>query len=364
VDSLARELELCDECGACLDVCPTYQVTGNELLSSIARIKAARVIFQGGEVTSEVKESIYSCTECASCVHVCPYKIQVPLLVAKSRIELGIRGLDPPYRYKRVLEGFQKLSNPVRGDPEKRWEWLPEEFPRRESDTLFYVGCVPSYLVQDSALSSYLVLKKLNVDFMMIEDEGCCGIPFYDLGRIDLAREKFEENAEKFKRLGIRRIIALCPGCYYCFKRRYPEILGRVDFEVVHIIELLAELLRGKKLKLQKGKEVTYHDPCVLGRVEGIYEQPREVLKHCGVTVKEMADNRENSPCCGAGAGVNWAYPELFLRMAKKALAKTKINTIVSSCPACIINMNYVSNQEGEGKRMVYITQVVLDSLS
>lgn len=356
-------LNACDECGLCLDSCPTYQVTQDELLSPISRIKAARVIFQGGEVTAETRESIYSCPRCGSCSEVCPQGIDVPMLVAKSRGELARRGLGPLERHERVIQGIQKLGNAVRGDPQKRWQWLPEALPTTESDTLFYVGCLPCYSVQDCALSSYLVLRKLGVDFMMLEDEGCCGIFFYEAGRMDLAREKFEENAERFRKLGIKRVIVSCAGCYRCFKRYYPEILGGVDFEVVHIVELLPTLLRGREVKHRGDMEVTYHDPCRLGRMEGIYEQPRQILSQCGIRVKELAQSRESAPCCGAGAAVRSVYRELSLRMAREVLVKAKRDVIVTSCPFCALNLDTASKEEGEGKSIIYIARVALDSL-
>ena len=361
---MVENLNACDECGMCLDFCPTYKVTGNELLSPMGRIKAMNVIFQQGEVTPEIKESVYSCTRCASCVLVCPQEIDIPTFIAKSKIELAKRGLGPLERHQGVIEGLKKLDNAVGGDPEKRWQWLPEKMPTKQSDTLFYVGCLPAYLVQDCAISSYLVLRKLNVDFMMLEDEGCCGIYFYESGRDDLARERFEQNAERFRRLGIKRIIVSCAGCYRCFKSYYPEMLGKVDFEVVHIVELLAELLRGRELKQQEDMEVTYHDSCRIGRMAGIYQQPREILKQCGVTIKEMEGNKENAPCCGAGAAVRSVYRELSSKMAQEVLAQAKANAVVTCCPFCVFNLVHAPSQEEKGKSILYIARIALDSLA
>ncbi len=361
---MLEQLNACDECEICLDSCPTYKVTQNELLSPVSRIKAATAIFQSGEVTPEVKESVYSCTRCGSCVLACPYQIDIPTLMTKSRIELASRGLGPLERHQRVLEGIRKLGNAVDGDPQKRWEWLPEEFPTRESDTLFYVGCLPSYLVQDCARSSYLVLNKLGVDFMMLEDEGCCGIFFYEVGMMDLAREWFASNAEWFQKLGIKRIVVPCAGCYRCFKRYYPELLGTENFEVLHITELLAELLPDVEKKAQKYPEVTYHDPCRLGRMEGIYNQPRQVLRQYGITFREMAQNKENAPCCGAGAAVRSVYRELSQKMAAEILAETETSTLVTSCAFCLFNITQTAKKASSNKSVAYITQIVLDSLA
>ena len=212
MNSLSLELEKCDECGLCLDVCPVYQTTQNEVFSPIARLRIAKKIFWGEDVTPEMMESIYNCPKCGLCYSLCLREIDIAGIVAESRVKLAEKGLGPLEQHKRVMEGIQRLGNSVNGDPSRRLEWLPEEFPRNESSTLFFVGCLPSYLVKECASSSYLLLKRLGVDFMMLEEEGCCGVYFYDAGKIDLAQEEFAENAERFKKLGIRRIIVSC-GC-------------------------------------------------------------------------------------------------------------------------------------------------------
>ena len=361
---LMESLELCDECQACLNVCPTYKATQNIEFSPIGRIKTARKLLQDGEVTPQMIESIYNCPECHLCLNVCPYKIDVPAIVEQSRIELVKSGLGPLEGHNRIIDGIQRLGNSVNGDPSQRLDWLPEEFPQREASTLFFVGCLPSYLVKDAASSSYLLLKKLGVDFMILQDEGCCGIYFYEVGRLDLAREKFTENADRFKKLGIKKIIVACAGCYRCFKRFYPQLLGSIDFEVLHIIQLLPSLLKEKVIKVeQKGIEVTYHDPCRLGRLEGFYDEPREALRLCGVKVNEIPENRENAPCCGAGGAVRSVYRDLSLKVATSILDQAPTSTIVTSCPFCEFNFSYTARKTERDKKVAYITETILQAL-
>ena len=360
-----EQTELCDECGACLEVCPTYKADQNITLSPIGRIRAARGIFQGEQVTLQMVETIYTCLECSLCTNICPFNIDVSEIVHQSRVELVISGLGPLKEHNHVIEGIQRLGNSVNGVPAERLDWLPEEFSAHESSTLFFAGCLASYLVKDAAASCYLLLKKLGVDFMILRDEGCCGLYYSWVGRTDLSREKFEENVNRFKQLGIKRLIVDCAGCYDCFARLYPQVLGSTDFEVVHIAQLLPSLLKERGIKVEeKGIEVTYHDPCGLGRLEGIYDEPRQALELCGIKINELTANRENAPCCGGGAAVRAVYRDLCLKIASGILDQASVSPIVTPCSFCQFNLGYAARKTGSDKKIAYLTEVILQALS
>ncbi len=208
-----------------------------------------------------------------------------------------------------MINWITEIGNSAGGDPDKRLEWLPEEFESEEkkSDTLLYIGCLLSYLVRDSAETSYLILKHAGIDFLISKDEGCCGVYLYDAGLLDLAEKLFRENAARLEKLGVKRIITPCAGCYRCFKRYYPEVLGKENFR----IEVLHKLIKDKKLKLKKkGGELTYHDPCRLGRKGGLYDE-----------------------------------------------------VIVTSCPFCTFNPRYTSRKKEINREVGYITDVVMEHI-
>ena len=362
---LVDQMGLCNQCNVCVDFCPTYNVTKKEIFSPPLRLNVAKKLYQEESLSPEEIESIYNCLQCGLCDILCPQEIKVTEIMGRCRRELAIRGLGPLDKHNKIIEGILNLGNSVKGDPAKRWEWLPENFPQKESDTLFYVGCLPSYLVKNSARSSYLVLKKLEVDFMMLADEDCCGIYFYNAGRWDLAREKFEENQERFKKLGIKRIVTNCAGCFYCFKKYYPQILGKSDLQVLHIVEILSSNLKERQIKIKKlGTKATYLDPCRLGRKGGVYDSPREALRLCGVELKEMESNKEKATCCGAGAGIRSVYRDLSMSIALQTLDNASTGTLVTACPFCSFNLSYASKKEGKGGNIVYITDLILESLS
>jgi heterodisulfide reductase subunit D len=361
---ISDQINRCTECEVCMDVCPTYTITGQSLFSPMHRLKTAKKLFDGEKVDEQMIESLYSCAECRRCETICPQGIEITEIVSKSRNKLVERGLGPLEKHNKIIEGILSKGNAVNGDPQKRLDWLPEKFPQDESDTLLYLGCLSSYFLKDIAASSYLVLKKLCFDFMILKDEGCCGIYLYESGRFDLAKEIFQKNVKKFKSLGIRKIITPCNGCMQCFKHHYPELLGKINFSVNHTVEVIHDLLRGNPEALKKvQRTVTYQDPCRLARLENITEEPREILRWCGAELEEMEENRKDAPCCGAGGGIRSVYRDLSMEMASNLLSMAKAETVVSTCPFCTFNLNYTSRKKELGKSVTYFTNLVMESL-
>jgi Fe-S oxidoreductase len=362
--NIEKEVSRCTECEDCLEVCPTYQCTGELLFSPLHRLKTAMKIFSGEAPEPRLIESIYNCPKCMKCEAVCPEDIKISDIVHKTREELVRKGVGPLSRHDSIIQGILDSGNSVGGDPAKRLDWLPEEFPTRESDTLLYMGCLPSYLVKETATSTYLVLKKLGVDFMILEDEGCCGTYIYEAGRTEIAADFFRKNTERFKTLGIKRIIVPCNGCLKCFKYFYPKLLGDVDFTVHHAVEIIYKKLKDNTSTLHPiPRTITYQDSCRLSRGEGIVDEPREILKLCGADIKEPEINRENTPCCGAGAGIRSVYRDLSMQIASDLLSTFPADNIVSACPFCVFNLNYASTKKQLGKETGYFTNIILESL-
>jgi len=360
-----EQIDSCTECDICLDVCQTYEVTRDKAFSPIGRLQAAKKVFQADDVTSEMVDGIFGCMSCQRCNLECPQEIDISRIVHKARGELLRRGVGPLETINRVIEQMQDLGNMVNGDPAKRWEWLPEEFPERESDTLLYMGCLPCYLVPQVAISSYLLLKRLGMDFMMLKDEGCCGNYLYHMGRGDIAREKFEENRERFKRLGIKKVITTCPGCQLSLS---PDRKAQANgFEVLHLVQVLPDLLRERhecqNAKLPCILQASYQDPCELGRAgKGIYEEPREILSLCGVELVEMDENKERAACCGGILAV--AFKDICTEVGTRFLEKVKPDNIITACPSCLLRLNYASKKRGKGKMGMYVSEVILDFLN
>ncbi|MBN2039877.1 MAG: (Fe-S)-binding protein [Spirochaetes bacterium] len=365
MENIINQISLCTQCGKCLDSCPTYQITGDALFSPLQRLQTVSEVLDGGLVSGRMIESLYNCTKCMACETFCPEDIKISKIVAAGRQKLVKRGLGPLPRGKKIIEGLLKSGNAVSGNPEKRLDWLPEPFTRTESDTLLFLGCLPSFLVKDSASSSYLALKRLGIDFMILEDEGCCGTYIYEAGNVPMAKEYFQKNADRFTSLGIKNIIVPCNGCMKCFKYFYPEVLGEFPFQVSHVIEAIYNKVKEDSALLNKiERTVTYQDACRLARGEKMTEQPRELLSWCGCDVKNLKVNRKQSQCCGSGGGVRSLYRDLSDRMAIALLNTATEETLVSSCPFCTFQLRSAARINGIKKEITYFSTLVLESLN
>lgn len=359
-----EQINRCIECDKCMDVCPTYKATNDYRFSPRGRLELAGKLLADDILDESIIECFYNCPKCMACELVCPEGIDISKIVGACRNRIVEKGRGPLEPHKKVISGILEKGNSVNGDPAKRLDWMPEPFIPHESDTLFYAGCLPAYLVKDAAAYSYLALKRLGVDFMILEDEGCCGTYIYESGKVEQARDYFGNNTERFKSLGIKKLIVPCNGCFKCFKYFYPEVLGSIDFEVFHVVEVIHDLLKKQPDLLRKiDRKITYHDSCRLGRAEGITKEPRDILKWCGAEVMELPENKENTPCCGSGGGIRSAFRGLSFDIAKDLLNKTPSKELVSPCPFCTFNLSYTAKKGAVEKNVSYITKIIWESL-
>ena len=364
MSDVVERARACTECNVCMEVCPTYEVTGEWLQSPLGRLQSAIEAFEAADISEQAIESLNSCLICLACDAACPYEIEVSDIVLRSRHRLVEMGLGPMPGHNRVVEGILAKGNSVNGEPGKRLEWLPEPFVRKESDTLFYVGCLGSYIVKDAASSAYLVLKKLGIDFKILEDEGCCGTFLYECGDIDRARRLFESNVERFRSEGVTRIVCLCPACHKCFESFYPDLLGETGFTVQHLVQVVHERLKeSPELLKPVPRTVVYQEPCRLGRGEGITVEPREVLEWCGAAVGEMERSGDSASCCGAGGGVMTLYRDLATKVGSRLLGMAAVDSVVTTCPFCVFSLNRAAKAGELTKRITYFTNLLLESL-
>ena len=195
--------------------------------------------------------------------------------------------------------------------------------------------------------------------------ELCCGESVRKAGNEALFKRLAKENIKTFIDSGVKKILVASPHCYHTFKNEYPEF--KVKFEIIHISQFLFQLIRDGKLKITKEykKKVTYHDPCYLGRHNDIYDEPREVLtKIPGLELREMAETRENSLCCGMGGSRVWmetAKNERFSDIRLKQANATGAEVLATACPYCITQFedSKLSMMESADLQIMDITEIL-----
>jgi Fe-S oxidoreductase len=209
---------------------------------------------------------------------------------------------------------------------------------------LFYVGCTPSYdeRIQNVARCIAGVLEKACVPFGILDREKCSGDPALIMGESALFEDLAAENLRAIKKAGVERILTISPHDFNCFTKHYPEDMGKIDID--HYTRFLADLLDQGDLFFEKEypKKVTYQDPCYLGKHNGIYEEPRRLLRAVpGLELVEMGRNREDSLCCGGGGGRMWADFDEAAHLAEVRVLEaleTGAEVLATACPFCLIN--------------------------
>jgi Fe-S oxidoreductase len=330
----------CFQCGLCDTVCPWNRVR------TFSMRKIVREATFG--LTDIESEDIWRCTTCGRCPQRCPRDVQqIQSGVALRRIATEYQVF--PKAVKPVRTASASLvdeGNPLTEARKDRANWTEglSVKPFTEGmEVLYFPGCYLSYdpRLKKVARATASILNRAGVDFGILgTQENCCGESIRKTGEEELFKRLARENIKTFIDHGVQKILVSSPHCYHTFKNEYPEF--RVNFEVVHITQFLFELLQEGRLELSQeyGKKVAYHDPCYLGRHNGIFDEPREALKRIpGLTLKELPDSRIDSLCCGGGGGRIWMETPKGERFSDLRLAQALevgAEVLVTACPYCI----------------------------
>ena len=330
----------CFQCGLCDVVCPWNRVR------TFSMRKIVRQAAFG--MTDIESEDIWLCTTCGRCPQQCPRDVkQIESGVALRRIatEYGVfpKSVTPVRTIRGSLVGE---GNTLSEERAKRADWAKglSVKPFTEGmEILYFPGCYPSYdpRLKKVAVATANILKLAGVDFGILgTKENCCGESIRKTGDEEVFKRLARENIKTFIDSGVKKILVSSPHCYHTFKNEYPEFM--VDFEVVHMSQYLFELIREGRLEIKNeyGKKVTYHDPCYLGRHNGIYDEPRDVLRKIpGLELNEMPDCRADSLCCGGGGGRVWMETpkgERFSDLRIEQAMDVGAEVLATSCPYCI----------------------------
>ncbi|MGI0026187.1 MAG: (Fe-S)-binding protein, partial [Nitrososphaera sp.] len=272
----------------CREVCPVMQVTRNENHSPTAFHANIVAMEQGAFSLADVAEDYVHCTLCGACELRCPntlftgdfyrHRTQTVKIVKAMRALAVQSGVEQP-NWKRWIEATaDKKSEPVLDvpiDQDHVADWAKGLSLPVGGETVLFCDCEAAFYRTSVPRATALVLKKAGIEFGLMREQWCCGGPAAEMGYVDQARAFAEHNVADWWAVGAKRIITLDPHDYITFTEDYPEYFGEdYDFEIVHITELVAELIRDGKLRLRKPvkRVVTYHDPCRLNKRKGIFE--------------------------------------------------------------------------------------------
>ena len=345
----------CFQCGLCDTVCPWNRVRDFSM---------RRLVRQATFGLTEIEsEDIWRCTTCGRCPQQCPRDVkQIESGVALRRIanEYGVF----PTSVKPVRTASASLigeGNPLSEERKNRAAWAEGLSVRpfdEEMEILYFPGCYFSYdpRLKKVARATAEILNAAGVAYGILgEKESCCGESIRKTGDEDLFKRLARDNIKAFIDHGVKKVLVSSPHCYHTFKNEYPEFM--VNFEVVHMSQYVFELIESGRLEIKGayGKKVTYHDPCYLGRHNGVYEEPRAVLRKApGLELDEMPDCFADSLCCGGGGGRIWMETPLGERFSDIRLHQAVdlgAEVLATACPYCITNFedSRLNLAEGEG---------------
>ena len=383
----------CIMCNRCQEVCPAY--TTGKALSPAAilineRYELNQILptFAAGQESPRPllafalnEEALWACTTCNACVEVCPVGNEPMLHILDARREQVMMQGAFPSQLNNAFKGMERNGNPWNLGADKRLAWaegLP--FPVKsvsenpEAEVLYWVGCAPAYdpRAQKTARAFAEILHASGVSWAVLgKDEKCTGDAARRAGNEFLFMQLATENVATLNAAMVARpktIVTTCPHCFHTLAHEYKDFGGH--YTVKHHTEYIAELIEAQKLELlPMNGTVTYHDPCYLGRHNGVLREPRQVIQAAGLVLQEPPRHGVNSFCCGAGGAQFWKEEEPGDERVSthryRELKATGAETIAVGCPFCMQMMNLETAQEPEGQapRVLDISELIVERL-
>ena len=380
----------CIQCSRCQDACPAYE-TGKELSPSALEINKRYFIndnistIANGESIDKAltdwmltEEAAWSCTTCGYCVEVCPVGNEPMIDILRARQNLVMMESNFPQDAVETFEKMENYGNPWGLSPQDRENWMdgldvPLMREKKNTDVLYWAGCSGAYDSRGREISQSVakILNEANVDYACLgNEETCTGDSARRIGNEYLFQTMAEQNKETFEQYNFKKIVTQCPHCFTTLKNDYAEM--GIELDVVHHSQYIDELINEKKIepKPYLEEDITFHDPCYLGRHNGEYDAPRKVLQSVlkEGSILEMEQSKSDSFCCGAGGGNMWYEIKTGERINQHRVNQavdTEAKTIAAACNFCNIMLEDGVKTTGneENIRVVDIAEMVSKGL-
>jgi Fe-S oxidoreductase len=383
----------CIMCNRCQDVCPAY-TTGKELSPSAYEVNKRFLIKDQMTELAEgapsanplmgfaISESaVWACTSCGACIDICPVGNEPMLDILDIRRDAVLMQGEFPNELQTAFKGMERQGNPW-ASPESRFRWANGlEFPvptveeNPDFDVLYWTGCAVSYdpRAQLTARALVKVLNTAGVNFAVLgEAENCTGDVARRAGKEDLYQELAMQNVETLNTVfegKARRIVVTCPHCFHNIGKEYHQFGG--EYEVVHHTELIEELIAAGKIPASahpnKMSNVTFHDPCYLGRHNDVIEAPRTVLNTVAENVIEMPRTKKKSFCCGAGGAQFWKEEEYGTKPVNveryEEAKATGAEVVAVGCPFCMQMFESAKTAIPDGPVIKDVVELIAEGL-
>ena len=380
----------CIQCSRCQDACPAYE-TGKELSPSALEINKRYFIndnistIANGESIDKAltdwmltEEAAWSCTTCGYCVEVCPVGNEPMIDILRARQNLVMMESNFPQDAMETFEKMENYGNPWGLSPQDRENWMdgldvPLMREKKNTDVLYWAGCSGAYDSRGREISQSVakILNEAKVDYACLgNEETCTGDSARRIGNEYLFQTMAEQNKETFEQYNFKKIVTQCPHCFTTLKNDYAEM--GIELDVVHHSQYIDELINEKKIepKPYLDEDITFHDPCYLGRHNGEYNAPRKVLQSVlkEGSIKEMEQSKSDSFCCGAGGGNMWYEIKTGERINQHRVNQavdTEAKTIAAACNFCNIMLEDGVKTTGneENIKVVDIAEMVSKGL-
>jgi Fe-S oxidoreductase len=378
----------CIMCNRCQDACPAY-TTGKVLSPAALEINKRYFINEEGarlargEASTKTllefaisEEAVLACTACGACTDICPVGNDPMRDIMDIRRSMVLMENKAPDTWQTTFRGMERSVNPWNVPPTERLKWaeglnVPTIEQNPSPEILWWVGCAPATdaRAQKTARALVQILQAANVNFAVLgQREQCTGDSARRAGNEFLFNELATANVEMLNAVAPKRILTTCPHCMHTLEKEYPQFGG--NYNVIHHTEFIDELIKTGRLKVKSGatNQMTFHDPCYLGRQNGVLVEPRNVLNSIDAELVEMAKSRKQSFCCGAGGAQMWKEEEPGTsRVSAERIRQAKdvgAQTLAVGCPFCMIMLSDAAKSEAPELQLMDVAEIVAQRIT